>query len=561
MPFGTKTGARRLVDFETFGDAAGAYAFIDSVLEASTEYSIIATDREGVIVLWNEGARRLHGYEADEIIGHPESELHAEDDVRARLPAAIMAHASEHGLWEGTAERARKDGTTFTARVVMTLRHGAEGEPIGFLLMSSDITDEINRQQELERSRRLVEAKAAQLAISLRYKSEFFSNMSHELRTPLNSLLILAELLRDNPEHNLTPKQVQYANVIHSSGADLLRLLSGILDLAKVGSGTVTPEIREVALAEIQHALREEFDRVADQNGVSFTVELADDLPRHIGTDATLVHDVLRNLLANAFKFTKHGAVEVHIGCADRGWSATDEVLARASTVIAFRISDTGIGMTAEIQRRIFDDFVQGDGGTARHYGGAGLGLSIASRLVRLLGGEITVTSSPGHGSTFTVYLPVGELRAARSAPHAGDGALRLPVDAAQGGFTALVVDDDARSIFALTALLERAHCKVVSANSGEAGLAFLERMDDIDVVLVDIMMPVMNGYETIGAMRRLPSRADLPILAVTAKAEAGERRRCIDAGASAYMSKPVDTADLITALRELIPAHPLNVH
>jgi CheY-like chemotaxis protein len=135
------------------------------------------------------------------------------------------------------------------------------------------------------------------------------------------------------------------------------------------------------------------------------------------------------------------------------------------------------------------------------------------------------------------------------------------PVDAAQGGFTALVVDDDARSIFALTALLERAHCKVVSANSGEAGLALLERMDDIDVVLVDIMMPVMNGYETIGAMRRLPSRADLPILAVTAKAEAGERRRCIDAGASAYMSKPVDTADLITALRELIPAHPLNVH
>jgi PAS domain S-box-containing protein len=396
MQFDARARRRReLIDFETFGGAEGAYAFIGSVLEASTEYSIIATDPQGVIVLWNEGARRLYGYESAEIVGRAKPVLHAERDVRAGLPEAMMAHASEHGKWEGTVERVRKDGTSFTARVVLTRRHGAGGQPVGFLLMSSDITTELEKQDELESSRRLLEARAQQLATSLKYKSEFFSNMSHELRTPLNSLLLLADVLHSNPELNLTAKQVEYAGVIQSSGTDLLRLLNGILELARIESGTVTPQVTETPLAEIRAALLQEFGEVADQKGVSFAIELADGIPSSIATDRRLLLEVFSNLLANAFKFTKRGAVNVHVSCADGEWGAGHDTLSRAGTVVAFAVSDTGIGMSAEVQSRIFEDFVQGDGSTARHYGGTGLGLSIGSKLIGLLGGEITVASAP----------------------------------------------------------------------------------------------------------------------------------------------------------------------
>jgi two-component system chemotaxis sensor kinase CheA len=449
------------------------------------------------------------------------------------------------------------------------------------------VTDQFDREQlrvlnakliqkldELELSRRLAEGKAEQLAISLKYKSEFFSNMSHELRTPLNSLLILAGVLQDNPEQNLTAKQLQYVSVIHSAGTDLLRLLNDILDLAGVESGTVTAEISELALVEIQEALQREFAHVAEHKNVSFSIELAGGLPSHIATDPARLRQVLNNLLANAFKFTEHGAVSVRISPADSGWSATNDTLRRAHTVIAFTITDTGIGMTAETQRRIFDDFVQGDGTTTRQYSGTGLGLSISRKLVRLLGGEITVTSTPDQGSTFTVYLP--------SSPHPQTTAALLAppeVPAAQlssrpapqapaphpspqhteqaglAGKKALVVDDDILNIFALTVLLERAHFEVVSAESGKDGVAILEQTPGIDIALVDIMMPGMDGYATIGAMRRLPSRTNLPILAVTAKVGADEAQRCIDAGASAYIPKPVDTANLMLVLGEWLPA------
>ena len=264
----------------------------------------------------------------------------------------------------------------------------------------------IQKLDELELSKRLVEAKAEQLALSLKYKSEFLANMSHELRTPLNSVLILASVLQENPDRNLTAKQVQYASVIQASGTDLLGLLNDILDLAMVDAGTVTPEFSEQALVEIQDALHREFDHIAGERRVSFAIELADGLPSHIATDPARLRQLLHNLLDNAFKFTVHGEVSVHVRPALRGWSATNDTLTRADAVIAFSITDTGIGMTAKVQQRIFDRFVQGDGTTARKYAGTGLGLSVSHELVGLLGGEITLISTPDQGSTFTVYLP-----------------------------------------------------------------------------------------------------------------------------------------------------------
>ena len=272
------------------------------------------------------------------------------------------------------------------------------------------------KRRDVEVAKRLVEEGAEQLAVSSRYKSEFFSNMSHELRTPLNSLLILADELRDNRERNLTEEQVRYASVIHSSGTDLLRLLNDILDLAKVESGTVTLEIRRAGARRAEDGLQRDFGHVADQKGVAFSVELARGLPATIATDPGRLRQVLTNLLSNAFKFTERGEVSVRVSPADSGWSPENNRLGRASAVIAFSVSDTGIGITAETQQRIFEAFAQADGTTARQYGGTGLGLSISRELVRLLGGEIALTSTPDRGSTFTVYLP--------SSPddHAGSG-------------------------------------------------------------------------------------------------------------------------------------------
>jgi signal transduction histidine kinase/CheY-like chemotaxis protein/HAMP domain-containing protein len=420
------------------------------------------------------------------------------------------------------------------------------------------------KSQEIERAKRLVEEKAEQLAVSSKYKSEFFSNMSHELRTPLNSLLILAGELKDNPAENLTEAQVQYASVIHSSGTDLLRLLNDILDLAKVESGTVTLDVRQLPLVELVAALEHDFLRVAEQKGITFSVQVSPDVPSSIDTDGGRLRQVLKNLLSNAFKFTEHGEVSMRVSQAVDGWSVGHEGLGNAESVTAFSISDTGIGMTPEMQRRIFEAFAQGDGTTARQYGGTGLGLSISRELVRLLGGEIALSSTPERGSTFTVFLPSapsGELGVTDSPPPAAIAASPAPPPVSQrparadlAGMKALVVDDDFRNIFAMTALLERGNVEVIAAESGEEGIATLKRTPDVDIVLIDIMMPVMDGYATMRAMRKLPLAPDLPIVAITANVSAGERQRCIDAGASAYVPKPVDATELLLLLSEWLP-------
>jgi signal transduction histidine kinase/HAMP domain-containing protein/ActR/RegA family two-component response regulator len=429
------------------------------------------------------------------------------------------------------------------------------------------------KNEEVERAKRLVEEKAEQLAVSSAFKSEFFSNMSHELRTPLNSLLILAGELKANPDHNLTDAQVEYAAVIQSSGTDLLKLLNDVLDLAKVESGTVTLERGQLVLADLQDALEREFRPVAEQKGVSFTMELGLDAKPMIVTDSGRLRQVLKNLLANAFKFTECGDVSLRVSQADSGWGQGNHELDRAPHVTAFSVSDTGIGIAADAHSRIFEAFVQADGTTGRQYGGTGLGLSISRELVQLLGGEITLRSTLGEGSTFTVYLPssdngdadnvivpiarpeserldAGGAHAAEPSPRA-DG----PMPDRLAGLKVLVVDDDYRNIFALTVLLERGHLEVISAESGEEAIAVLQQTPDIRLVMTDIMMPVMDGYETMRAIRKLPQRADLPILAITANITAGERQRCLDAGASAYIPKPVDTAELLLVLDEWLPA------
>ncbi|MFF2205721.1 HAMP domain-containing protein [Streptomyces sp. NPDC058145] len=577
---------------------------------------------------------------------------------------------------------------------------------------------------QIEQARQELEARAQQLSLASRYKSEFLANMSHELRTPLNSLLILAQLLAQNPSRNLTPKQVEYAGIIHSAGSDLLQLINDILDLSKVEAGKMDVSPERVPLRQLIEYVEATFRPMTSQKSLDFTVTTAPGAPADLLTDDSRLRQILRNLLSNAVKFTEQGSVELRIEPAPD--DEVPEGVVRGGTLVAFRVKDTGIGIPEQQRETIFGAFQQADGTTSRKYGGTGLGLSITREIAHLLGGAVTVTSTPGKGSTFTLFLPVArvdfeellrsapkppELSPAGTAPGTGilegappaaarrerprrllvveerprglltlvaesvvgdlghgraegatvdiiaavgaheaagalaaepchcvvvelgapDGesarflralrgdsalasvpvlvhsshrtehlaedtaggsleylysldelreriALHLsaeepgevltlvrgeepqltapqPVDERTRGRTVLVVDDDARNLFALSGILELHGFRVLHAENGRKGIDTLVNNPDVELVLMDVMMPEMDGYTATAEIRRMPQYADLPVIAVTAKAMQGDREKSLASGASDYVTKPVDTQDLIACVRRWLPA------
>ncbi|MDX6328317.1 MAG: hypothetical protein QOI83_700, partial [Streptomycetaceae bacterium] len=476
------------------------------------------------------------------------------------------------------------------------------------------------KNTEIEDARQVLEERAEQLAVSMRYKSEFLANMSHELRTPLNSLLILAKLLADNADTNLSPKQVEFAETIHGAGSDLLQLINDILDLSKVEAGKMDVSPTRIALVQLVDYVEATFRPLTAEKGLDFSVRVSPELPVTLHTDEQRLLQVLRNLLSNAVKFTGSGSVELVIRPAgpEAPQEIREQLLESGSLrdadqpLIAFSVTDTGIGIAASKMRVIFEAFKQADGTTSRKYGGTGLGLSISREIARLLGGEIYADSQPGRGSTFTLYLPlsnselplsgysqlvavesIGEL--AGSAPRvrsAGSSLARLrrrsvtPVErhelpgrhapalsgdqwaeeeassGTQSGFTGgfsgekvLIVDDDIRNVFALTSVLEQHGLTVLYAENGREGIEVLEQHDDVQVVLMDVMMPEMDGYATTTAIRRMPQFAGLPIIALTAKAMKGDREKSLESGASDYVAKPVDTDHLLQVMEQWMTA------
>ncbi|MFJ4973209.1 HAMP domain-containing protein [Streptomyces sp. NPDC088755] len=490
------------------------------------------------------------------------------------------------------------------------------------------------KNTEIEEARQVLEERAEQLAVSMRYKSEFLANMSHELRTPLNSLLILAKLLADNAEGNLSPKQVEFAETIHGAGSDLLQLINDILDLSKVEAGKMDVSPTRIALVQLVDYVEATFRPLTAEKGLDFSVRVSPELPATLHTDEQRLLQVLRNLLSNAVKFTDSGAVELVIRPAGADVpNAIREHLLEAGSLrdadddlIAFSVTDTGIGIASSKMLVIFEAFKQADGTTSRKYGGTGLGLSISREIARLLGGEIHAASEPGRGSTFTLYLPLhraelppqgypqvgsgstegmgggsenghgapggdsaplgdpansaGMFRRRRKA--LGDAARRpaLPAGRSAGesapqeewvqgspvapeeaaeprrtfrfrGEKVLIVDDDIRNVFALTSVLEQHGLAVLYAENGREGIEVLEQHDDVTVVLMDIMMPEMDGYATTTAIRRMPQFAGLPIVALTAKAMKGDREKAIDCGASDYVTKPVDPDHLLAVMEQ----------
>lgn len=425
------------------------------------------------------------------------------------------------------------------------------------------------KTRELEQIQSMLEEKAQQLMISSQYKSEFLANMSHELRTPLNSLLILAQMLTDNTENNLTPAQVEYAETIFSAGKDLLNLINDILDIAKVEAGKMEVVFEDVKLSDIKDFANAQFAPLASKKKIQFNLELAADLPEVIHTDKQRLQQILKNLLANAFKFTNKGAVSLIIQKVEDHHSNID---------LAFAVKDTGIGISEENLDFIFDAFKQADGTISRKYGGTGLGLSISKEIAHLLGGFIEVESIEHKGSTFTLYLPNSkQIKPIDSSFYKKEAAAGENEETTSGFFSSpsfplqanedeekkgigrqallkgkkiLIVDDDMRNIFALTAALEHYHVNVLFAENGRQGLEMLKENRDVDLVFMDIMMPEMNGFEAMQAIRQLPEFCHLPIIALTAKAMKDDRKQCIDAGASDYISKPINLEQLFSIIQ-----------
>jgi signal transduction histidine kinase/HAMP domain-containing protein len=420
---------------------------------------------------------------------------------------------------------------------------------------------EVERKNaEVEHARHALEDQAAELALTSKYKSEFLANMSHELRTPLNSIIILSQQLAENPG-GLSGKQIEFCRVINSSGADLLHLINDILDLSKIESGIITPEIERIPFARIRDAINRTFHHLAEAKNLPFNIEFAQRLPPSVESDSKRLQQILQNLVSNAIKFTSQGRVDVRVDLATEGWSPDHPVLGKARQVVAFMVEDTGIGIAPEKQKLIFDAFQQADAGTSRKYGGTGLGLAISRELTSLLGGEIKLASVPGQGSIFTLYLPLRYLGAEgrrirldslppTSPPPTPARADDVDVSRDLRGRKILIVDDDARNIFALTALLENQGMEVVTATNGRKAIEIVAAAPNLSMVLMDIMMPDMDGYETIRTIRKDPRFVRLPILALTAKAMEGDSEKCFNAGASDYISKPVDTDQLLSLMR-----------
>jgi signal transduction histidine kinase/CheY-like chemotaxis protein len=385
----------------------------------------------------------------------------------------------------------------------------------------------------LEQARAELRREAEQLATTSLYKSQFLANISHELRTPLNSMLILSKMLWDNAGGNLTTKQVDYAQIIHSSGNDLLTLIDEVLDLCKMEAGTVPLDLGEVDVANTMRAVERAIRPQTERRGLLFSVVIEPDVPLQIHTDPARLRQMLEYLLANACKFTERGRVELKVRTA----TPEERLPQPGATTIVFAVRDTGIGIPRDKHRAIFEAFQQADSHIGRRYGGTGLGLAVAREIARMLGGEIRLESEPGHGSTFTLLLPSRRRRRRRLEGH-----------------KVLLVDDDARNIFALGSVLEDHGLIVLRADSGREGIAMLQEVPGIEAVLMDVMMPGMDGYETARAIRAMPSFGDLPIIQLTAKAMSGDREKSIAAGASDYVTKPVDVDQLLDVMRVWLP-------
>ncbi|HEX5316933.1 MAG TPA: ATP-binding protein, partial [Candidatus Kapabacteria bacterium] len=464
-------------------------------------------------------------------------------------------------------------------------------------LLGEQKTEVERKNREIELARGAIEEKAEQLALTSKYKSEFLANMSHELRTPLNSMLILSKMLAENNDTNLSNKQVEFAETIYSSGADLLALINEILDLSKIESGTMAVDIGEMRLPDLEEDMHRIFDSLAQEKSLAFEVRQAEGLPETIATDSKRLEQVLKNLLSNAFKFTHQGKVKLEIAPAPKDIFFGNELLNKAQSVIAFSVIDTGIGIAPDKHKVIFEAFQQADGTTSREYGGTGLGLSISREIARLLGGEIRLESKPGEGSTFTLYIPASYIPTTiglnepeqlngteingmnGSTPHNGHSVVESghqirstrPKEQQQPGLepkeapakdeisddrdsiqpgdrTLLVIEDDPNFAKILLDMAHEKEFKVIAASRGETGVAYARRYKP-DAISLDIQLPGIHGLAVLDRLKHDPATRHIPVQIVSVIDQLPRQKRM---GAVAQIQKPASPEVVKKSLDEM---------
>jgi CheY-like chemotaxis protein/signal transduction histidine kinase/HAMP domain-containing protein len=421
------------------------------------------------------------------------------------------------------------------------------------------------KNQEIEQARREIEGKAKELALTSKYKSEFLANMSHELRTPLNSILVLGQQLTDNPDGNLSVRQVEYARTIHGAGTDLLNLITDILDLSKIESGTVSVEAEEVFFGSLLDMLVRPFRHEAENRKVSFDVHMAPELPRSFVTDSKRLQQVLKNLLSNAFKFTEKGSVRLSVAPVAAGWSDGHPVLSGAGSVIAFEVTDTGIGIPQEKQRIIFEAFQQADAGTSRKYGGTGLGLAISRELASLLGGEIQLRSVPGHGSTFTLFLPQTYVGTAAILPSEKTNSITAPklqltsvsieqiserieddrANLEPNDSVLMIVEDDPHYARLVCDLARDKGFKVLVAMRGAEALSLAREFQPTAITL-DVFLPDMLGWVVLNYLKQDSRTRHIPVQMLTINED---WHHALSRGAFSFVTKPSSSQDLVSAI------------
>ena len=427
----------------------------------------------------------------------------------------------------------------------------------------------------LEKAQHALETKANELELASQYKSEFLANMSHELRTPLNSLLILAQLLSENPEHNLTDKQVEYARTMYSAGSDLLKLINEILDLSKVESGKMVVQIDLLPLIELVETLDLKFQPVAEEKGIIFKITLADNLPMVIYTDAQRLIQIINNLLSNAFKFTEQGEIKLDISRPNEALEFSNQGLKAANSVM-IKVTDTGIGIPKDKQKVIFEAFQQVDGTTCRSYGGTGLGLSISRQLVRLLGGEIQLHSEEGKGSTFKVYLPENLATSAESPPILTPEATQVKVKSVEPveessqiaveptcfddnliddrenmqpfDKSILIIEDDRKFSHILIELAREKKFKCLLAEEGQSGLELAENYKP-DAIILDIGLPKIDGWTVMERLKENPNTRHIPVQFMSASDHRQDAKKM---GAIGYLLKPMGMTELSEAFKKI---------
>jgi PAS domain S-box-containing protein len=503
---------------------------LHNMLESSTLYSIVSMDLDRTIRSWNAGAQRNYGYTAEEMVHRANiSILHTPEDNANGRVEDLFATAFQNGTAEGVFERTRKDGQRFTASVSVTLRRDSTGSPLGYLLISKDVTEQKLLEHELtcmnqelaEQNRRVEEAN--------RLKSQFLANMSHELRTPLNAIIGFSEIMHDEKVGRISEDHKEFLGDILTSAKHLLQLINDVLDLAKIESGKMHFDPEPVQLNRIVNEVRDVLRTMASRKDIGVAIEVDPSLD-NIVADASKLKQVLYNYLSNALKFTPDGG---HV---------TVRAMPEGPAHYRLEVEDTGIGVEPENLDRLFTEFRQLDTGASKQYQGTGLGLALTKRIVEAQGGSVDVASIPGHGSTFSAVLP--------RIMQGSDAQPSMVLHAAlpQSAASVLVIEDDPSYSGWVASFLEEHGYRVTLARDGFEGIENCSAAR-FDAILLDILLPGLDGWETLRAIRRHGLNRDTPVIVVSITRPADA---AADYPIQDFLTKPVNGESLLRSLAEV---------